>query len=117
MGEGLDRGLSFDISSAACSVDRIGLFGGEFARDEVLLDFLESFGFGEFGLGEGLIELLHDECRAGIVYRPKGGKDRFGSTPEEVAADARDFGAVLSCATDSGFAGAEDDEMDGAEAV
>ena len=53
MGEGFDRGLSFYISSAACSIDRIGLFSGEFARDEVLLDFLESIGFGEFGLGEG----------------------------------------------------------------
>ena len=79
MGEGFYRGLSFDISSAACSVDRIGLFGGEFAGDEVLLDFLECFGFGEFGLGEGLIELLHDECGAGIVYRPKRGEDGFGS--------------------------------------
>ena len=67
MGEGIYGGLSFDISSTACSVDRIGLFGGEFAGDEVLLDFLEGFGFGEFGLGEGLVELLHEEGGAAVV--------------------------------------------------
>ena len=75
------------MSSAACAGNCVGFFGGEFARDEVLLDFLEGLGFGKWGLGEGLVKLLHHQGGAGIVYRPEGGEDGFGSASEEIAAD------------------------------
>ena len=109
--------MSFDGSFAACAGDCVGFCGGEFAGDEVLLDFLEGLGFGEWGLGKGLVELLHHERGAGVADGPEGGEDGFGSTSEEVAADAGDFGAVLSCRAESSFAGAEDDEVGGGEVV
>ena len=109
--------MSFDIASATCAGNCVGFFGGEFAGDEVLLDFLEGLGFGEWGLGEGLVKLLHHQGGASIVYGPKGGEDGFGSAFEEVAADAGYFSTVLTCPAESGFAGAEDDEVGGGEVV
>jgi hypothetical protein len=70
--------LREDEGNGTFATDFGGLGGGEFAVDEVFLDFLEGFGFG-FAGGEVLIKLLHDEGGAGVVDASERGDDGFST--------------------------------------
>lgn len=80
------RGYNVCFRSRFASSDR--RLSIEFIVDEVELDLVEGFGFSEFAVGEAIVELAHEQCSAGVIHGPQGSENGFGSTTEEVAADA-----------------------------
>ena len=68
MGEGIADRSSFRYVSSRCPWNSRCFCCAEFARDEILLYLLECFGFGQVGLGEGLVKLLHHEGGAGVIH-------------------------------------------------
>ncbi len=70
-----------------------GILGGELALNEILLDFLQSLGFGQAS-GNLFVKLLHDQGRAGVVDIPQASHDGFDLIFQEEVADARDFNTM-----------------------
>lgn len=73
----------------------------------------EGCGFGEFAFGKVGVKLFHEFAGAAVVDLPEGDDRGFGSTGLELVAESEDFFAPCAeVAAESGFAGAEDDEIE-----
>jgi hypothetical protein len=98
----------FNFEAAA-----IATCSGAIALNQGDLGLAEGCGFAEFACGKAGVKLFHEFAGAAVVDLPEGGDRGFGSTVLELVAESEDFFAIgAEVAAESGFAGAEDDEIE-----